>query len=91
MASRGLPRARLLVLVTPSCGGCGRAVQLAADFAHERPDVEVHVVDVTRGPLPDGVILVGTPMYVDDTGTPVVLSLGNPPLADLLRHYEGVR
>lgn len=64
---------------------------MAAEFARERPDVDVRVVDVAVGPIPDAVILVGTPMYVDDTGRPQVLSLGNPALADLLRHYEGLR
>jgi len=34
------------------------------------------------------VILVGTPMYIDDTTAPRVLSLGNPAPADLARHYR---
>jgi hypothetical protein len=49
--------------------------------------VDVRVVDITHEPVPDGVILVGTPMYIDDTTAPTVISLGNPTPADLVRHY----
>lgn len=83
-------RRRLLVLVSSECADCRRATRIAADFDREAAHVDVRILDVSREPVPDGVILVGTPMYIDDTYEPTVLSLGNPAPADLARHY-GVR
>ena len=80
-------RSRLLVLVSAECNECRRATRIAAAFGELAPQVDVRVVDVTREPVPDGVILVGTPMYIDDTTEPTVLSLGNPAPAQLARHY----
>ncbi len=80
-------RSRLLVVVSAECTECRRATRIAAEFGEQAPHVDVRVVDITHEPVPDGVILVGTPMYIDDTTEPTVLSLGNPAPAELARHY----
>jgi protein-disulfide isomerase len=72
----------LTVLVSPSCPCCRRARALAEEFARQRPDVRVRVVEVTAPgpdrPLPPG--FAGTPMfYRGDT----VLSYGNPTVEQL--------
>ena len=76
----------LTVLVSPSCPGCERAQALAADFARQRPDIPVAVVDVSAtGPgwtPPPG--FAGTPMfYSGDT----VLCYGNPTARQLLEAF----
>lgn len=87
MTSTDPYRSRLLVLVSSECSACGRARRIAAEFGQAAPHVDVRVVDITHEPVPDGVILIGTPMYIDDTTAPTVISLGNPTPADLARHY----
>ena len=80
-----------MVLVSSGCAACVRAAGIAAELARLVPGVGVRVLDVNRDPVPAGVILVGTPMYVDVTAEPAVLALGNPTVAELERHYGRTR
>ncbi len=91
MTANDRARPCLLVLVSSDCGDCRRAVGIAADFGEASPHVQVRVVNISHEPVPDGVILVGTPMYIDDTFAPTVISLGNPTPAELARHYGHAR
>ncbi|GGM62837.1 hypothetical protein GCM10012275_36940 [Longimycelium tulufanense] len=79
-------RPPLRIYVAPGCSGCRTARTLAETVRHARPGYPVEVVDLAERPgasLPEGVI--GVPTYLLGE---VVVSLGNPEPAELLRRLD---
>lgn len=71
----------LAIYVLPECPGCERARWTAGQARERCPDVNVELIDLSEvDNPPPGVFSV--PTYVLDGR---IISLGNPPLADLLR------
>jgi hypothetical protein len=63
------------VLVSQSCPGCAQALALAREFARDRPDVSLQVVDVDAADWHPPPHFAGTPMFYRGDS---VVSYGNP-------------
>jgi hypothetical protein len=75
----------LYIYVSTHCPGCVTARRLAARLLELRPQLSLHVIDVdrVRDTIPANVI--GTPMYLWESG---VLFMGNPDLVELLERVD---
>jgi hypothetical protein len=77
-------RSTLAIYVLPECPGCERARWTAEQARHYCPGITVDLIDLSiiDSPPPD---VFSAPTYVLDGR---VISLGNPPLADLIRSLD---